>query len=150
VNRADRLRKIIPDAPDAMIGALATMPAAEVDRWLPALRQAKRAGRVHEAGLRRQRKADSAKFRWYDEDQLRAAVVRRIGSTGKRASADLAALESLAKFVRYSGFMIEMAVASLRAQNVSDDEIGQALGVTRQAVGQRFGRKRGFTDEAVS
>jgi len=61
-------------------------------------------------------------------------VVRRIGSTGRRASEDLEALASLAKFIRYSGYLIEMAVADLRARGVSDEEIGAALGVTRQAV----------------
>lgn len=151
MNRADKLRKIAPGAPPELVDALAARPVVEVDLIAALARQARRDERDHQADLRRQRKADSKKFKWYDETQLRDAVVRRIKSTGARAAAaDLEALESLAKFIRYSGFMIEMAVADLRARGVSDDDIGQALGVTRQAVGQRFGRKHSFTRDTAS
>ena len=34
-----------------------------------------------------------------------------------------------------------LAVAALRAEGYSDGQIGQALGVTRYAVGLRFGRR---------
>ncbi len=150
MNRAAKIRKVIPGAPDELVDSLAALPVSEVDRWLPALRQARRDEREHQAQRKRQRRADSRNFRWYDESQLREAVVRRIGSTGRRANADLEALASLAKFIRYSGYMVEMAVMNLRAQRISDEEIGEALGITRQAVGQRFGRKGTFTQDTAS
>ena len=37
---------------------------------------------------------------------------------------------------------LAVAVDGCRARGYSDAEIGAALGITRQAVGQRFGRKR--------
>jgi hypothetical protein len=150
MNRADKLRKVVPGAPAELITALASRPAAEVDIIVALARQARRDEREHQAQRKRQRRADSRNFRWYDESQLREAVVRRIGSTGRRASADLEALASLAKFIRYSGYMVEMAVMNLRAQRISDEEIGEALGITRQAVGQRFGRKGTFTQDTAS
>jgi predicted nucleic acid-binding Zn ribbon protein len=69
-------------------------------------------------------------------------VVRLIASMGKRASADLDALEWLAGAADYARKALAMAVDGCRARGYSDAEIGAALGITRQAVGQRFGRKR--------
>ena len=71
-----------------------------------------------------------------------ASVVRQIRSMGKRASVDLEALEWLAGAVDYARGALAMAVDGCRAQGYSDGQIGAALGITRQAVGQRFGRKR--------
>jgi len=61
---------------------------------------------------------------------------------GRRASTDLEALEWLAGAADYARAALAMAVDGCRAQGYSDGEIGTALGITRQAVGQRFGRKR--------
>lgn len=71
-----------------------------------------------------------------------AAVVRMIGGMGRRASADLYALRSLADAVGNARRVLALAVAGARAQGYSDGEIAAALGCSRQAVGQRFGRKR--------
>jgi hypothetical protein len=60
---------------------------------------------------------------------------------GRRASADLEALQWLAGAANYARSALAMAVDGCRAQGYSDGEIGAALGITRQAVGQRFGRK---------
>jgi hypothetical protein len=60
---------------------------------------------------------------------------------GIRASADLEALEWLAGAVDHARNALAMAVDGCRARGYSDGEIGAALGITRQAVGQRFGRK---------
>jgi hypothetical protein len=77
------------------------------------------------------------------EDTDYASGVRRlIRGMGKRASADLDALEWLAGAVDYARDALAVAVDGCRARGYSDGEIGAALGITRQAVGQRFGRKR--------
>jgi hypothetical protein len=68
--------------------------------------------------------------------------VRQIKSMGRRASTDLEALQWLAGAANYARVALAMAVDGCRAQGHSDGEIGAALGITRQAVGQRFGRKR--------
>jgi hypothetical protein len=69
------------------------------------------------------------------------SVVRQIRSMGRRASADLDALAWLAGAADHARAALAMAVDGCRAQGYSDGEIGAALGITRQAVGQRFGRK---------
>lgn len=71
-----------------------------------------------------------------------ASVVRQIRSMGLRASEDLYALGWLAAAVDHARTALDLAVAGCRARGYSDAEIGAALGITRQAVGQRFGRKR--------
>jgi hypothetical protein len=70
------------------------------------------------------------------------AVVRMIGGMGRRASADLPALKALAEAVDNARQILALAVDGARARGYSDGEIGRALGITRQAVGQRFGRKQ--------
>ena len=81
------------------------------------------------------------------EDTDYASGVRRlIRGMGKRASADLDALEWLAGAVDYARDALAMAVDGCRARGYSDTEIGMALGYdkpnARQAVGARFGRRR--------
>jgi hypothetical protein len=61
---------------------------------------------------------------------------------GTRASNDLDALTWLSGAVDHARDALALAVAGCRATGYSDGEIGQALGITRQAVGQRFGRKQ--------
>jgi hypothetical protein len=146
-DRATRIRKVIPGAPDELVAALAARPAAEVDLTIAGLRQARRDALNQEKASRRQRRADARKYRHYDEDQLAARNIRMISATGTRASGDLTALESLADFTRHADSLMHLAVAGLRSRGYPDEEIGRALGITRQAVGQRFGRKRGFTSE---
>ena len=69
---------------------------------------------------------------------------------GKRASADLDALEWLAGAVDYARDALAMAVDGCRARGYSDTEIGMALGYdkpnARQAVGARFGRRKQAAD----
>ena len=77
-----------------------------------------------------------------ENDTYAAAVVRQIRSLGVRASTDLDALEWLAGAVEQARGALAIAVDGCRARGYSDGEIGAALGITRQAVGQRFGRKR--------
>jgi hypothetical protein len=70
-----------------------------------------------------------------------AGVVRQIRRMGDRASGDLDALAWLAMMAVQARQALALAVDGCRARGYSDGEIGQALGITRQAVGQRFGRK---------
>jgi hypothetical protein len=77
-----------------------------------------------------------------ENETYAAAVVRQIRSMGVRASADLDALQWLAGAADYARAALAVAVDGCRARGYSDGEIGAALGITRQAVGQRFGRKR--------
>ena len=77
-----------------------------------------------------------------EDTDYAAGVVRLIRSMGKRASADLDALQWLAGAADYARSALAVAVDGCRARGYSDGEIGAALGITRQAVGQRFGRKR--------
>jgi len=77
-----------------------------------------------------------------EDDSYAAGVVRLIRKMGVRASADLEALKWLAGAAEYARGALAVAVDGCRARGYSDGEIGAALGITRQAVGQRFGRKR--------
>jgi hypothetical protein len=69
------------------------------------------------------------------------AVVRMIGGMGRRASADLDALRSLVDAVDNARQILALAVDGARARGYSDGDIGQALGITRQAVWKRFPRQ---------
>jgi DNA-directed RNA polymerase specialized sigma24 family protein len=146
VNRADRLaRELKGTGLEDRAAELAGLPVTQVDLIVAALRSSRRAGREHEKQIRRQRKADARRHRWYDESELADRNVRMISSTGDRATRDLDALESLAGFIRHADRLERIAVDKLRAQGVSDPQIAQALGVTRDAVGRRFGRRGAST-----
>jgi hypothetical protein len=151
VNRAERLRRVIPGADDALIAALAAKPAGEVDMIVAALRQARRDERQHQADQRRQRKSDGRRFRHYDSGELTKRNIRLLDSAGRRAATgDLDALAGFAEFTRHADRVMRLAVIGLRAQGISDEVIGGYLGITRQAVGQRFGRKGSFTLDSRS
>jgi len=148
MTREERLRAALPAAGDDLIARLAARPKADVDDILAALRQARRAGRDHEAAVRRQRKADSRKYGHYDESQLEGRNARMLDAAADRASrGNIDALASLANFERSIPGLKRLAVEGLRARGYSDPEIAAALGTTRQAVGQHFGRKDRFTPD---
>jgi len=173
VNRADRLARELPAGLKDRAAELATLPAAQVDLIIGALRSAHREGREHERQVRRQRRADASKYHHYDEEQLADRTAGVLEATALRAAGlptrsqrnqaaaigaepaatngNLDALAALARFKREIPGLEEMAVAGLRARgDVSDTEIGMALGYdrafARQAVGQRFGRKSQAAD----
>lgn len=145
MNRAGRLRKQIPGAPDELVAVLAARPAAEVDLIVAALRQARRDAIQDQADRRRQRKRDARTYRHYDESELTGRNVRMLQSQGARAGTSLDALAGMVEARGLIDAGIAAAVAGLREHDYSDEEIGQALGVTRQAVGQHYGRKGEFT-----
>jgi hypothetical protein len=69
------------------------------------------------------------------------AVCRLIRSVGKRvAQEDETSLVELVKLERTLAEAWAIAVAGLRADAVTDGQIGRVLGVTRQAVEQRWPR----------
>jgi DNA-directed RNA polymerase specialized sigma24 family protein len=73
-----------------------------------------------------------------------------IGAAGRRARMSLDALTGLALAADAIEGETAKAVADLRAQGYSDREIGAALGVSPEAVGQRFGRKGAFKAEPAA
>ena len=88
------------------------------------------------------RRKGQKRERVIEDDSYAAGVVRLIRKMGVRASADLEALKWLAGAAEHARGALAVAVDGCRARGYSDAEIGAALGITRQAVGQRFGRKR--------
>jgi hypothetical protein len=70
-----------------------------------------------------------------------AGVVRLIRRMGARADGDLDALGWLAGAVDHARAALALAVDGCRARGYSDAEIGQALGISRQAAWKRFPRQ---------
>lgn len=156
MNRADRLRKVVPGAPPELVAVLAARPVAEVDLIVALARQARRDERQHQADRRRQRKKDDAEYGNYDEDQLAGRNLRLIETTALRAAGlptkrqlkrdpdrqpgkgNLDAFVTLAQMERDIPRQLQMCFDALIAQGTKDAEIARALGVTRSAVGQRY------------
>jgi hypothetical protein len=104
-------------------------------------------GRLQRLGRRRfcsddHRRRGQKSERIIENSDYADGLNRQIRKMGARASGDLDALGWLAGAVEYAREALAMAVDGCRARGYSDGEIGIALGITRQAVGQRFGRKR--------
>jgi DNA-directed RNA polymerase specialized sigma24 family protein len=145
VNRADRVRKVIPGAPDELVDALAGRPAGEVDLIIAGLRQARRDALAADKAKRRQAREDRRKYHHIEDDQQAGATERMLSATGQRAARSLDALADLVRFERATiPALKRMAVSDLRAQGYSDPEIARALGVTSQRVGQLYGLKENF------
>lgn len=137
MNRRERIKSQAPGASDALIDGLASLPLAEVDLVVAALKQARRDAVEEERSRRKQRKRGVR----YDVDEIAARNGRIVRATGQRASGDLDALAALANMADHARAMIPVAVDGLRVRGYSDTEIGEALGVSRQAVGQTYGRR---------
>jgi hypothetical protein len=142
VNREDRLRAVLGGtgiedrAPD-----LASLPAAQVDLIVAMVRASGRAALARDKARRRQRVADRRKYHHVEDDQQAQACQRQTLALARRAGGSLDTLARLQEHYDDGPSVLTMAVAGLRAQGYSDGEIGRALGITRAAVGQRFGRK---------
>ena len=151
MSRESRLRSVIPNAADAIVAELAAEPVAKVDLIVAALRQAKRDA-LNDAKLKRaQRRTDARAHHWFDESELGARNLRMLDAQGRRATGgDLRALAWLAQSGKHTEALIRMSVESLFARNVSEQAIADALGVTRQAVWQRFRRKGVFAEDRAS
>lgn len=141
MNRKERIRREAPGADEEVITRIARLSVTQVDDIVAALRQARRDALAHEVSRRRQRRKDARAHNWYDEEDLAQRNRRIVSSAGDRAAGNLDALAALAALVRHADEAIALAVDGLRANGYSDPEIGSALGVTKQAVGQHYGRR---------
>lgn len=143
MNRENRLRKLVPGAAEEDIAALAARPAAEIDILARVIRQARRDERLHQAELKRQEKPH--RRRKYDDDDNHQVADYAdslfMKSIVPRAGRNLMHLARLKQHYDDGPSVLSLGVAGARAQGYSDGDISKALGVTRQAVSQRFPRQ---------
>ena len=143
MTKAEKIRRAAPGLPEADVTRYARMTVADVDALCRVLRRTRRDALAAEADRRRQRRLDNRKHQNYDESQLTERNLRVVRAQGGRAaSGNLDALTALGNTLRFVDDQIAEAVARCRAMDYSDPEIAEALGITRQAVGQRYGRKK--------
>lgn len=146
MNREERLRRIAPDyLKDRAAAELAELPLSQVELIEAIARACRAEGREHEKAMR----ARARKSRRLDADQVSAGASRMLAGIGRRgANGDLDAAADLYRLIMRDGAaLLDLAIAGLRVKGYSDAEIAAGLGVTRQAVGQRFGRKGAFTPQ---
>lgn len=145
--RAERVRKVVPGLAEEEITALAS-GQADAALFLKALRLARRDAVAQDREQRRQRKIDNRNHGNYDESDFTRRNLAVVASQGERAaSGNLDALAALGSLHKHIGTWIRWAVEGCRAEGYSDPEIGGALGITRQSVGDRFGRKGTLTPD---
>ncbi len=146
VNREQRLRAALDGTGmEDQAASLASLPAAQVDLIVAAVRASSRAAIARDKARRRQRVADRRKYHHVEDGQQAGATERMLSATGQRAKRNLDALADLVRFERATiPALKRMAVADLRAQGYSDPEIARALGVTSQRIGQLYGLKADF------
>jgi len=143
MNRADRIRKAVPGLAEEHIATLARLGLADVDVVIKAIRQARRDERHHQAKLKRQEKPHRRR-KYDDDDNNKVADYADslfMKSIVPRAGRNLMHLARLKQHYDDGPSVLSMAVAGARAQGYSDGDISKALGVTRQAVSQRFPRQ---------
>jgi hypothetical protein len=142
MNRESRLRAALAGTGlEDRAAGLAGLPAAQVDLIVAALRASRRAALAADRARRRQRVADRRKHGHIEDYQQAEACQRQTLALARRAGSNLDTLARLRDHYDDGPAVLALAVAGARAQGYSDGEIGRALGVTRAAVGQRFGRK---------
>jgi DNA-directed RNA polymerase specialized sigma24 family protein len=143
MTKVEKIRKAAPGLPEADVTRYARMTVAEVDSLCRILRRTRRDALQAEAAKRRQRRLDNRRHGNYDEFQLTERNLRVVGKQGERAGdGNLDALAALGATARFVDEQIAQAVAKCRARGYTDPEIAEMLGVTRQALGQRYGRKK--------
>jgi hypothetical protein len=145
-DRQERLRRELPGDLKDRAGELAGLPVAQVDLIVGALRASRRAGREHEQQMRQRNRG-----RPRDADEIAGGAGRLLSCMGRRgADGDLDATAALYDLIeRQGGALLRLAVAGLRLTGYTDAEIAAGLGVTRQAIGARFGRKCALTGDGV-
>jgi hypothetical protein len=142
MNRAGRLRAALDGTGlEDRAAGLAALPAAQVDLIIAAIRASRRAALIADKARRRQRVADRRRHNHIEDDQQAAATQRQALALARRAGSNLDTLARLKEHYADGPAVLALAVAGLRAEGYSDSLIGQALGVTRYAVGLRFGRR---------
>lgn len=143
MTKAEKIRKAAPGLPEADVTRYARGTVADVDALCRILRRTRRDALKAEADKRRQRRLDNRNHGNYDEYQLTERNLRVVGKQAERAGdGNLDALAALGATARFVDDQISQAVAKCRAKGYSDPEIADMLGVTRQALGQRYGRKK--------
>ena len=120
---------------------LAILPADQVDLIVAAVKAGGRAALARDRDRRRQRREDRRRYHHIEDDQQALATERQTLALARRAGSNLDTLARLKEHYDDGHAVLALAVAALRAQGYPDAEIGAALGCTRAAVGQRFGRK---------
>jgi hypothetical protein len=143
MSKAAKIRAAAPGMAEADVTRYARGTVREVNALVRVLRQTRRNALAAEADKRRQRKLDNRVHGNYDEGQLTERNVRVLRKQGERArDGNLDALSALGDMSRHISDCLALAVAGCRAKGYSDPEIAEALGITRMAVGQRYGRKK--------
>ena len=154
--KADRLRRVAPGASDEQVAALAELPANDVFAIAMFAKQAGRDALAAAAERKRQRKADDRKNKNIDEAEFTRRNMGVVTSQanrvwpepekpGDKRKINLDALSGLARVREHVEAEIAKVVSTSRAEGAPDALIAEALGVTRQALGQRYGRKGSFT-----
>jgi hypothetical protein len=142
MTREERLRAALDGTGlEDRAASLATLPASQVDLIVSALRASGRAALARDKARRRQRVADRRKYNHIEDHQQASATQRQTLALARRAGSNLDTLARLKEHYDEGPAVLALAVAALRAEGYSDGLIGQALGVTRYAVGLRFGRR---------
>ena len=142
VNREERLRAALDGTGiEDRAADLASLPAAQVDLIVSAIKASGRAALARDRDRPRQRREDRRTYHHIEDDQQAEACERQTLALARRAGSNLDTLARLKEHYDDGHAVLALAVAALRAQGYSDGEIGAALGCIRAAVGQRFGRK---------
>lgn len=140
-SKADRLLAQLDDTEAAhLVGKLGELPNDAVNMVVAALRAARKAGRSDESAARAQRRADRQANR-KDDDKIVYAAESMVKSLARRSAYTLETLAALRQHYDDGPVIMAIAVDGARAQGYSDAEIGRALGVTSEAIGQRYGRR---------
>jgi hypothetical protein len=142
MNREERLRAALEGTGlEDRAADLASLPVTQVDLIVSAIKASGRAALARDRERRRQRAADRRKYNHIEDQQQAEACERQTLALARRAGSNLDTLARLKEHYDDGPSVLALAVAALRAQGYSDGEIGRALGVTRDAVGRRFGRR---------
>ncbi len=134
------LRRVgLDDQGEAAEAALGGLSAVQLDAVGALLRKAHRQGRAREKAVRAERRRD----RRTEDHKFAAAQGRLLAAQGRRAAGDLGALADLVAFHKRMPALERLAVAGLRSgpHPYSWADIGDAVGMSRQAACERFGRQ---------
>jgi hypothetical protein len=132
MNREERLRAALDGTSiEDRVADLATLPAAQVDLIVSALKASGRAALARDRDRRRQRREDRRKYHHIEDGQQAEACERQALALAlaRRAGSNLETLARLKEHYDDAPSVLALAVAALRAQGYSDGEIGAALGL---------------------
>lgn len=144
MNRADRIRRVIPSAPDELITGLANRPLAEVDQIIAALRLANHEGAEAEKARRKR----ARRRRRQPESAERAQFIgKMLGALAEViAEGDPGEALVLMEIERQAHQAVGLAFHRMHQSGLSYAEIAAEVGVVRQAVHQRITRALAAAD----